>query len=113
MYLSSVILSVIDMNVSIFRYFESIIRPNCCINVLYANFCNGSGSGTVKNPEGVFSDREAAFENRYFREKTSEDLENLKRELKERRKRKQEMEKKGNLSNLDAENDTQDVENKK
>ncbi|RZB40899.1 IATP domain containing protein [Asbolus verrucosus] len=59
---------------------------------VYLFFCRygggTGGSGTVKNPDGIFSDREAAMENRYFRQKQKEDLERLRIELKERKKRK-------------------------
>lgn len=59
------------------------------IKTLSRFYCNGTGSGTVKNPDVVFSDREAAMENKYFREKTLQDLKRLKKELVERQRNKQ------------------------
>lgn len=73
-----------------FRHLKVILRPNFSINSSWLRYENGYGEGTVKNPDGVFSDREAAMENRYFRNKQAEDLKRLKNEMKERRRRKKE-----------------------
>lgn len=45
----------------------------------------GTGHGTVVDPDNIFSERQAAMENMYFRKQTAEDLKRLKKELEKRR----------------------------
>lgn len=49
---------------------------------------SGSGTGTVVNRDGIFSESEAANENKYFREKSQQKLQKLKKNLEERKKNK-------------------------
>lgn len=50
------------------------------INTSFRRNGSGRGGGTVKNSDGIFSEREAAFENRYFRERDFEALRKLREE---------------------------------
>jgi hypothetical protein len=73
-----------------FQRLQPLITQKYAVGFFVRRYANGSGSGTVNNPDGIFSEREAAQENRYFRQKAADDLKKLKAELKKRKRRKKE-----------------------
>ncbi|CAH1367743.1 unnamed protein product [Tenebrio molitor] len=64
-----------------FQRLQPLITQKYAVGFFVRRYANGSGSGTVNNPDGIFSEREA---------KAADDLKKLKAELKKRKRRKKE-----------------------
>ncbi|EEZ99973.1 hypothetical protein TcasGA2_TC002771 [Tribolium castaneum] len=88
-----------------FHWRQALRTQHYLIEPLSRLYCDGpgTGTGTVVNPDGVFSEREAAMENKYFRQKTEQDLKQLRAELIKRKQRKQKQKGQGGDSEQDGE----------